>query len=357
MLVDKKQLLNAVKVLSTLLTDTYLPDRVIRIENLGGVCTAIAAGFGPDSRIFGSVDLDVRDFDDTVYQFNLAELKKILTQCKSECVELRDTGISCDSSTYRTTQVDVVLPTIPETVSFEEETQDLSFTVPWGALNYARVATSTDPSRQNLNGVFIDTTNIVGTDGHRLHLTPQVMEIPQGDRPVWLANRFVNSLLVAAGRAGEITIEGYNSGWLRGRCGAVHVCMSRNTTAENGYPPYKRIIPSTSAYRFTVDAGEIRDILQPFKATIGLTVKLEFSESTLGIHFTETAKIPEFKSQVQIFGQQGEVPRFFVGVNPRYLYEALPKSGLVGIGFGKDNLSQISVENGCHMAIVMPFRL
>lgn len=246
------------------------------------------------------------------------------------------------------------------------------------ALSYVGLAVPNNETRFHLNGACFAGTDIVSTDGHRLHRVsglPGVPEciVPDGNGktatlPGWIVPKrgIVALSKVAKGFAGDV-VATWAWPFVRFTVGDVTVTAK---CIDSPFPSYEQVIPKNNAKRLTIGRGALLSVLS--SAT-------PFTRDTWGVkvdakpdHIVVSADNPDLGDFSQTVPANladihaSEAPAHFVaGFNPRYLVEAVdtgdaadePLTFQVDDDLGPIVLDTLADGGLVRTAVIMPMRI
>jgi DNA polymerase III sliding clamp (beta) subunit (PCNA family) len=221
------------------------------------------------------------------------------------------------------------------------------------ALAWVLPAASTDPTRKHLNSVFID-RDVVATDGHRLHLAPSPIAL---DQPLLLPSGAARVLTRVLRQDDQVVVarrKNEDQDQLCVRCGSwqldTHLMLER-------FPPYTNVIPARGEQQSQVvfDTAVLCMVLAQvmklsergnIKVCVNGTVVLSPWGASLG------------KAQLAVPALENdhEGPDLELGLDGKYLLDALPRTGQVELGLGGP-LDPVRVDVDERLAVIMPVRL
>jgi len=222
------------------------------------------------------------------------------------------------------------------------------------ALAWVLPAASTDPTRKHLNSVFIDREAVVATDGHRLHLAPSPI-IPEV--PMLLPSSSAAVLARILKQGGQAVVarrKTKDQDQLRVRCGPWQL---ETRLLDEQFPPYNHVIPARGVQQSQVvfDTVALSAVLAQvmklsergnIKVCVNGAVVLSPWGSSLG----------EAELAVPVLENNHSGPDLELGLDGKYLLDALPRAGQVELGLGGP-LDPVRVDMDGRLAVVMPVRL
>lgn len=297
-------------------------------------------------------------------------LFEIVRELPEEIIQLESTANSflslrCDRSQFRLAGTSPEeYPTLPEF------SPDQTVTIPSAILasmvERTMYAASTDETRYNLNGVYLEVVpetgqlRLVATDGHRLAMVES--EVP-GDLTALQSGviiprkglaelkRLLDEDLVTEV---ELAFAG-NSGLARG--GEVTLVMR---LIEGEFPNYEQVIPTESTVQVVVDADRFSRALRRvvlLSSQRSRAVKLELKEHKL----TVSSNNPDLGEASDEMDNDYDGEPISLGFNARYMLDALAAMQEKEIRLSLNNdLSPAKVrptnDDGA-LAVIMPMRL
>ena len=228
-------------------------------------------------------------------------------------------------------------------------------------------AASTDETRYNLNGVYIERISesaklrMVATDGHRLSYVDRAMGEGFGsldDSGVIIPRKGLAELkkLVDEDDSDEVEIgfEGNNG---LARKGGVTLTMR---LIEGEFPNYRQVIPEERGQQLTLSAETFVQALRRvalLSAERSRAVKLELSDGQMSLS-SNNPDLGDAREELDV-DYAGET--LSIAFNARYLIDALGAAGSKEIRFGfRDALSPAEfspTDDSDSLAVVMPMRL
>lgn len=227
-------------------------------------------------------------------------------------------------------------------------------------------AASTDETRYNLNGVFLEqqseknTVRMVATDGHRLAYADRQLgdDIPGLTSGVIIPRKGLTELkrLVDEEDSDEVEIgfEG-NSGLVRK--GSVTLVMR---LIEGEFPNYSQVIPEKTTHQLVLPVDTLNHALRRvaiLSAERSRAIKFELSPGLLALS-SNNPDIGEAREELDI-DYAGE--KLSIAFNARYLMDAISALGSkeVRLSF-QDELSPVKLmpaDDSDTLAVVMPMRV
>lgn len=225
-------------------------------------------------------------------------------------------------------------------------------------ISRVRPAISRDEGRAGLHSLSVEAgaqgATFVATDGHRLHLAREPIQLPGGGL---ISLPAVETIVKALGTADEAEVA-----WSASSVGIRSKAMSITTKlVEATFPPYQQVIPASSAHTVTVDR---ESLLQAIKAVVPASsektggIKMAFQRNSITI----SAESPE-SGYAQDVVDCSDGPRggmITIGVNGTYIEAALSAIGgdevTVGLTGALEPMVIKSVDGNAMTAIVMPMR-
>ncbi len=224
-------------------------------------------------------------------------------------------------------------------------------------------AISTDETRYNLGGVFLERTRedsirMVATDGHRLCLVDQpVKEGARLERGVLIPKKGLMELRRLLGEDGGVCKLGFTKGSAIVTRDGVTMVMR---LVDGEFPDYRQVIPKESGKSVIVDRQAFTDTLK--------RVAVVASDKTFGVRLTLAGDKVVISSQNPDLGDaQDELPAKIsggdleIGFNARYLIDAVSVLSCDEVRIEvADQLSPgviRAVGDDSYLAVVMPMRL
>jgi len=222
------------------------------------------------------------------------------------------------------------------------------------ALSWVLPAASTDPTRKHLQSVFFDQDAVVATDGHRLHLAPSPIA---PDQPLLLASTAAAVLGRILKCDGQVVIARHKTkdqDQLRVRCGSWQL---DTRLLDETFPPYAHVIPAkdTQQSQVVFDTAALHTALAQvmklsehgnIRVCVNGAVVLSPWGSSLG----------EAELAVPVLENNHSGPDLELGLDGKYLLDALPRAGQVELGLGGP-LDPVRVDMDGRLAVIMPVRL
>jgi DNA polymerase-3 subunit beta len=227
-------------------------------------------------------------------------------------------------------------------------------------------ATSTDETRYNLNGVYLELLpeagkiRMVATDGHRLAYIDRVINDDAGAirNSVIIPRKALVELkrLVDEDDADELELcfDG-NSGLVKK--GGVILVMR---LIEGEFPNYRQVLPKETTHRIVLPAEELSNSIRRvalLSSERSRAIRLDLSPGSM-IASSNNPDLGEAQEELDI-NYEGEP--LSIGFNARYLLDALAvvKSKEIELGL-HDELSPVQIrptDDTDTLAVVMPMRL
>jgi DNA polymerase-3 subunit beta len=278
-------------------------------------------------------------------------------------LETAKTGLVVKSGSRRFTVHTVPAEDYPALPTRPEAGSEVRAGCLLSAIEGSGYAVSTDETRAHLNSLLLEFADIglraVATDGHRLAVT----EVSGGSWPGWsvlVPKRAVDALKRIAEEcevddAIGLAVDGYTM------FASVPGCTYSARLSESQFPPYKAVIPETSAAIITVDR---KALLESVRA-----VAVSASQRTGGIKLTfdgdgrivvETES-PDTGDALDAIECDYMGSKRTIGVSARYLAEALSSmtAEKVEIGTSGDLDPLLVTPDGdkSQVACVMPMKI
>ncbi len=227
-------------------------------------------------------------------------------------------------------------------------------------------ATSTDETRYNLNGVYLELLGeagkirMVATDGHRLAYIDRTIDDQAGaiKNSVIIPRKALAELkrLVDEDDADELELcfDG-NSGLVKK--GGVMLVMR---LIEGEFPNYRQVLPKETTHRIVLPAEELSHSIRRvalLSSERSRAIRLDLSPGSL----TASSNNPDLGEAQEELDITYEGEPFSIGFNARYLLDALSvvKSKEIELGL-HDELSPVQIrptDDTDTLAVVMPMRL
>jgi len=222
-------------------------------------------------------------------------------------------------------------------------------------------AASTDETRYNINGVFVekDGANIrmVATDGHRLALIERSSEWPKLDKGVILPRKGILELkkFLESGE-GAISLAFTVNNMIVKKDGTIVVIR----LIDDEFPDYKQVIPKGNERKLNLGRAEFLGSLKRvslLSSDKGRGVKLELSKERLELS-SSNPDMGEAKEELNVdYKDEG----FEIGFNAAYMMDALGvmEADSIVLEF-KDRESPAllkSAKTDGYVYVVMPMRL
>ncbi|MCC6640766.1 MAG: DNA polymerase III subunit beta [Deltaproteobacteria bacterium] len=254
-------------------------------------------------------------------------------------------------------------PPLPSVVP--ERTVRLQAAVLSHMIDRTMYAASTDETRYNLNGVYLEVLEteqrlrMVATDGHRLAYTDRSIgaEISNVASGVIIPRKGMGELkrLVDEQDADEIEL-GFSGNSVVAATPAVKLVMR---LIEGEFPNYRQVLPKSSKHRVIVDSATLEHVLRRVQIVTdgGRGIHLQITPGKLSI----SAKNPDVGEAYEEIDLDYAGEAVSIGFNPRYLLDCLGvfRSKEVEIGL-IDDLSPVQIrptDDLDALAVVMPMRL
>ncbi len=220
-------------------------------------------------------------------------------------------------------------------------------------------AVSADETRYVLNGVFMsfkgDKLTLVATDGRRLALAEQELELAKGGEvELILPTKAVNELLRQLADKGDLEMS----------IGENQILLDFDGTTlfskliEGTYPNFRQVIPTEAKERVGLEREQLLSALH--RASIlasekTQSVKMQFAKNTLTI----TATTPEVGEATETLAIKYKGKDVTIAFNPLYLMDPLRNLDADEVFFElTDELSPGVLKiNGPFLYVLMPMRL
>jgi DNA polymerase-3 subunit beta len=280
-----------------------------------------------------------------------------------EVDEKHSCSISAGASFYKINGLSAdEFPPLPK---FKEEKKvGLSQETLKGMMRKTSFAISTDESRYVLNGIFISLKDhkmtMVATDGRRLALVDEEMEIAEGSQGEFIVPaKTVNELNRLLQEKGDVEIRyadnqaAFN---LKDEKGASVLIITK--LIEGNYPNYRQVIPNEVKERISLVREEFMHALRRAEIMTSEksnSVKLAFGKNTLAI----TANSPEVGEARESLAINYKGKEMAIAFNPKYLID--PLNALANDEVFIELIDELSPGvlkiNGPFLYVVMPMRL
>jgi DNA polymerase III sliding clamp (beta) subunit (PCNA family) len=213
------------------------------------------------------------------------------------------------------------------------------------ALEHVVVAVSRDESRPFLNAVGIEPTALVGTNGHRMHLSKFDGQLKESLLPLAGAVTLLRLMTLTTGPVLNVFRGGRK---LRFSCAPWELTV---VEGKGRFLPYDKVIPHHRERSVSVDGKLLRAALKAVargtsvQMTLNGAMQLESYDENLNAH---TAKLPLLKECDT---------ELLIGFNASYLYDAVnTKSDTVTLQLNGPS-DAVMIEDQDRMAVVMPMRI
>lgn len=219
------------------------------------------------------------------------------------------------------------------------------------ALGWVLLAVGLDPTRRAITGVLFDKERVVATDGHRLHLA----RIGGLDAPALLPGVSMATLLHVLPKTGVLDLHRAGE-WFVFRCGPWELATK---PLDETFPPVDEVIPSKLLEQFhaLVDGALLGAVLRRLpRSVLGPTsgVRLKINGA---IEISSRFDDASGSTTVPVIESSHTGPDFSIGVNARYLRDAVNDRAEVALRFIGE-LDPVVVHRGRgRTAVVMPMRL
>jgi len=227
-------------------------------------------------------------------------------------------------------------------------------------------ATSTDETRYNLNGVYLEPLpetgkiRMVATDGHRLAYIDRSLEGSENaiPKPVIIPRKGLAELkrLVDEDEADELEISfDGNSGLIQK--GETILVMR---LIEGEFPNYRQVLPQTTAHRLTLPAEELIQSIRRvalLSAERSHAIRMDLRPGCL-VASSSNPDLGEAQEEIDISYDGDPIS---IGFNARYLLDALSvvRSKEIELGL-QDEFSPVQIrptDDAESLAVVMPMRI
>jgi DNA polymerase III subunit beta len=287
-----------------------------------------------------------------------------------EALDAEHAKISAGSSKFRMTAIGVSefppLPVFENDSEFTLEQANLQ-----NMLKSISYAQSSDETRHMLNGVFFNfdqgMLSVVATDGKRLALNSEELEIPDGQAGSFiLPMKTVSELERLLGKGENVKIlfndrqvafdvEVDENSQEQGLSQTIHLVSK---AVEGKFPNYKIVIPEDADQTVSIDRETLRENIS--RAALVVTDKsqsitMTFSENQIVIK-GQSAEFGESEEKMEIEYGGPETKLTF---NPEYLIHPLKvlEEDEVIFEFKNDMSPGVFKNNGHFSCVVMPLRL
>ena len=304
----------------------------------------------------GSVTLTAKKLFEIVRELDESEVHVALedgARVRIECGSARFSLLSISPEEY---------PTIPgaEGVTFVE----LESSLLGEMIDRTLYATSTDETRYNLNGVYMELTEdsrvrFVATDGHRLAKVDKTPSNPVAflEKGIIVPRKGVSEIRKLCDESDTVVELGLGEGFLIVRRPGL-LLSSRLIDGE--FPNYRQVMPSDFRIRLVVDRERLSHALR--------RIALLTHERSRGFRFALEKGEIELSASNPDLGEAREVlpvdyvgDRFESGFNARYMLDALSaiRSKEVSLEL-VDELAPAQIrpaDDTDYLAVVMPMRM
>jgi len=246
------------------------------------------------------------------------------------------------------------LPTFEDTASFTLDQEVLK-----DILQKTSYAVSTDQSRIILNGCLMNFRDeklvVVATDGRRLALVEQELEIPEGmETDVVVPSKTINELIKTLGDEGVVTIR-TSSTQISFEFSDILVVSK---LVEGTFPNYKQVIPSQCEERVSVDRELLLNAIRRVSNMLddqASSVRLQFTENRLQLKTIS----PEIGEASEIVPIKYAGKDFTIAFNPQFLMEPLKNldSDEVFIELSDELSPGVIKTNVPFLYVIMPIRI
>ncbi len=225
-------------------------------------------------------------------------------------------------------------------------------------------AISTDETRFVLNGIFFSLkehkVTMVATDGRRLALTDEDVEIPvegQGEFivPTKAINE-LNRLLLPAGNAEVRFTDNQAAFYLKDETSSGVLIISK--LVEGNYPNYRQVIPSETKERIALGREELLQALRRAEIVTSdksNSVKMSFTKNNLAIT-ANSAEFGEARESIAINYKGRDIA---IAFNPGYLMDPLKalENDEVFLELIDELSPGVLKVNGPFLYVLMPMRM
>lgn len=212
-----------------------------------------------------------------------------------------------------------------------------------------------EPARHHLESVLFDGDQLVATDGKRLHrATVLGMNLPR----LLVPTKAVELLLRILPRRDQLEVA-RTEGKVRFTAGAWTITASVLDHAQ--FPAFQHVVPAPAAAAFTLElaasaltAGLRRIGVVRGKRSMPLSLRCngKIALATTGLDVQRTADVAVTASTHDEAGDD-----HVVGIDGRFLRDAIALDGDVTVRFCADALAPVVIETDSRLAVVMPWRL
>ncbi len=344
-------------VISTHSTLPILYNVMIKIEK--GVLSLVAT----DLSISMKCNIKINTQKNCASTFQARRLFNIIRELPDENIEIdiddKDTAaIHCGASSYKILGLSAdefpPLPSFESAHSFSIE--QVTFKE---MLKKTVYATSTDESRQILNGILLSFKDqkltMVATDGRRLALIEQEMEIPEDSQTdIIIPTKAVSELIKVLGDEGSLKIKTLTN-LASFDIGEVLVITK---LIDGNYPNFRQVIPGQCEERVTVDRESLIAALRRVALITNdkyPSIKVVFGKNQMNISAV-TPDVGEAQESVPIKYTGKQIDMAF---NPEFMIDPLRNltSDEVGIELVDDLSPAIIKCDIPFLYVLMPLRL
>ena len=225
------------------------------------------------------------------------------------------------------------------------------------ALKWLLPAVGTDTTRPAMTGVMFTPDEIVGLDGHRLHLI-KMPGISGG--PALLPGSAIATLLRVLPKSGEVSAERAKD-FVRFRCatGDVQWEIEAAAMTDLHYPPFRQVIPAEGTEAFSTEVDReillhaINRMLKPKGSSRGVRITVNGA-----IKLERDGDDGSTSRTVPVVSTTHDGPDSVIGIDAGYLADALGGCSDAVIARFNDAFGPIRIDIGeGQVAVIMPMRL
>jgi len=231
-------------------------------------------------------------------------------------------------------------------------------------LKQTAFAVSSDEARYVLNGIFFSLKDhkltMVATDGRRLALVDEELEVPEASRGEFIVpSKAVSELTRLLQADGDSEIQfSENQAAFRLRDDKDRAVVVMTKLIEGNYPNYRQVIPAESKERIALGREELLHALRRVEIMTtekSNSVKLSFSKNNLVIT-ANSVEVGEGRESIAVNYKGKELA---IAFNPRYLIEPLSvlSDDEVFLELTDELSPGVLKINGPFLYVVMPMRL
>ncbi len=225
------------------------------------------------------------------------------------------------------------------------------------ALKWISMAVGTDTTRPAMTGVMFTPDEIVGLDGHRLHLI-KMPGISGG--PALLPGSAIATLLRVLPKSGEVSAERAKD-FVRFRCatGDVQWEIEAAAMTDLHFPPFRQVIPAEGTEAFSTEVDReillhaINRMLKPKGSSRGVRITVNGA-----IKLERDGDDGSTSRTVPVVSTTHDGPDSVIGIDAGYLADALGGCSDAVIARFNDAFGPIRIDIGeGQVAVIMPMRL